>query len=130
MYGKGKGSWKSATHKAGKGGKKSFGGAPIKKDWARKVPWQDRISKYYLRPYVDKSGSPFAGGSMEEKDLLTSWNLSSVLNEGCSEYCSRQGLALSEGAANLHAGTELLQYHFADGAEDAKKKLGVAELHK
>ena len=127
ISGKGRG-WKSVGGKGSKSGKKAASAAPVKKDWVRKVPWNDRLSKYYLRPYVDRTGSPFVSGSLEERDLLSSWNFGSVMNETCSEYCGRQGVALSEGAANLHAGAELLQYHFADTAGDAKQKPGIADL--
>ena len=51
--------------------------------------------------HVDQAESPFTTGNMEEKDLLSTFHLSSVIDYTCSEYCHRQGIALSEAAANL-----------------------------
>ena len=110
------GGWKNTSDKGkGKGKKGGKKGQPARKDWVKKVPWADRLSKYYLRPYADRAGSPFVTGSLTEKELLSSCNLSNVMNEDCSEYCRRQGVALSEGAANLQVGTQVLKYHFAGG---------------
>ena len=124
----GKGSWQGKSGKGRSWGKKGGAAAAAKKDWARKVPWNDRLSKYYLRPYVDQGGSPFVTGNMTEKDMLSAWHLSGVLNESCSEYCARQGIALSEGAANLEAGAQLLQHHFTEGVDLALKKLGIEDF--
>ena len=126
-WGKGKGSWgmnkgPSSTWRGGKGGKTE------KKDYVKKVQWNDRLSKYYLRPYVDQQGSPFVLNGQEEGTLLSSWNLGSVLGPDCSEYCARQGIALSEGAANLQVGVGVLQHHFNQSAEEGIQKLGVGKL--
>ena len=121
----GKGAWKKGGKGKGGSGK---GGAPAKKDWAKKIPWNDRLGKYYLRPYVDQSGSPFVTGAFEEKDLLSSWQLGQVLSEGCSEYCARQGVALSEGAANLLVGAEILRHHFSNDMAGGLKKLGIQDM--
>lgn len=110
----GSGAWPSSWSPKGGNGK----AAAEKKDWVRKVQWNDRLPKYYLRPYVDQAGSPFVTGNLEEKDLLSTRDLAAVMAETCSEYCSRQGVALSEGAANLQVGAELLQHHFGTGSED------------
>ena len=40
----------------------------------------------------------------------------------------RQGIALSEGAANLLVGSELLTHHFARPDSDAVKKLGITDF--
>ena len=113
---------------AGKKGKLWKGAGPTaKKNWVRKVPWSDRLSKYFLRPYVDQAGSPFAG-TADEKDLLTSWHLQGVLDQTCSEYCARQGVALSEGAANLEVGAALLAHHFSTDPETALRKLSIRDL--
>ncbi|CAE7539565.1 unnamed protein product [Symbiodinium sp. CCMP2456] len=116
----------SAALRAGKKGKLWKGAGPAaKKSWVRKVPWSDRLSKYFLRPYVDAAGSPFAG-TADEKDLLTSWHLQGVLDQTCSEYCARQGVALSEGAANLEVGAALLAHHISIDPEEACKYLNTA----
>ena len=115
---------------AGKKGKLWKGAGPTaKKDWHKKVPWSDRLSKYFLRPYVDQVGSPFAGAA-DEKDLLSTWHLQGVLGQTCSEYCARQGVALSEGAANLEVGAALLGHHFSTDAEAALQKLSIRDLLK
>ena len=122
-----KGRWNSKGNP--KGGK---GKLAEKRDFAKKVPWENRLSKWFLRPYVEQGGSPFSGGrGVAESSLLTSWHLSNVLDETCSEYCARQGIALSEGAANCEVGAFLLQYHFADrAATEGLKKAGIEQLLK
>ena len=45
----GSGAWPSSWSPKGGKGK----AAAEKKDWVRKVQWNDRLPKYYLRPYVD-----------------------------------------------------------------------------
>ena len=121
-------SWKGSGKKGKKATGKKGTGPSGKKDWLRKVAWGDRLPKYFLRPYVDQTGSPFAGGSIEEKNLLSTSHLQTVLDEKCSEYCARQGVALSEGAANLEAGAALLGYHFVKDPKAAIQKLGIQEL--
>ncbi|CAK9046098.1 Uncharacterized protein SCF082_LOCUS25990, partial [Durusdinium trenchii] len=77
-----KGRWNSKGNP--KGGK---GKLAEKRDFAKKVPWENRLSKWFLRPYVEQGGSPFSGGrGVAESSLLTSWHLSNVLDETCSEY--------------------------------------------
>ena len=45
-------------------------------------------------------------------------NLAELLDEGSSQYCARQGVALSEGAANLNLQVSLgvLEHHFGEAA--------------
>ena len=121
--------WKGRWNNKGspKGGK---GKLAEKREFAKKVPWENRLSKWFLRPYVEQGGSPFSGGrGVAESSLLTSWHLSNVLDETCSEYCARQGIALSEGAANCEVGAFLLQCHFADrAAPEGLKKAGIERL--
>ena len=124
--GKSSGAWGSGKAK-GKGNK---GKAFEKKDYAKKVGWENRLSKWCLRPYMDAAGSPFSTGQQEESQYLTTWNLAELLDEGCSEYCARQGVALSEGAANLQVGLGVLEHHFGEAAAagQGQAKLGIDKL--
>eukprot|EP00913_Durusdinium_trenchii_P036048 g33730.t1 len=109
--------WKGRWNNKGspKGGK---GKLAEKREFAKKVPWENRLSKWFLRPYVEQGGSPFSGGrGVAESSLLTSWHLSNVLDETCSEYCARQGIALSEGAANCEAVKRFVRFFTADAAD-------------
>lgn len=125
-------SWGKGKYGGGKGGKgkgsaKGKGGAP-KREYAKKVPWESRLSKWYLRPYVDQAGSPFTAGQMSESELLSTLHLTTVLGEATSEYCARQGVALSEGAANFQVGAGVLQHHFAEGHGSGLAKTGIESV--
>ena len=123
----GKGAW-SARKGKGSGGKakgKAFG---EKKDYVKKVSWENRLSKWYLRPYVDQAGSPFSANGVQESELLSSYHLRNILSEDSSEYCARQGIALSEGAANFEVGAGALQHHFGEDAGAGLKKVGIQPL--
>lgn len=121
-------SWgkKGSSWPKGKGGKNKGKGASEKKDYVKKVAWEHRLSKWSLRPYVDQQGSPFMTSRQGESQFLSTWQLSTVLNEGCSEYCARQGVALSEGAANLEVGIGALLHHF--GHEASPDAVGISKL--
>ena len=58
---KGSGAWGSGKGK-GKGNK---GKAFEKKDYAKKVGWESRLSQWCLQPYVDAAGSPFSTGQQD-----------------------------------------------------------------
>lgn len=113
----GKGKFAAGRH-GGKGKLSGKGkGLPVKKEYAKKIAWGSRFSKWYLRPYVDQAGSPFTVGQSSEAELLSVLHLSGALSETTSEYCARQGVALSEGAANCQVGAGVLQHHFAEGVD-------------
>ena len=120
-WGKKGGSWGK-----GKGSKNKGKGAGEKKDYVKKVAWEHRLSKWTLRPYVNQQGSPFMTGRQDESHFLSTWQLSTMLNEGCSEYCARQGVALSEGAANLEVGIGALLHHF--GREAGPDTVRISKL--
>ena len=100
----------------------------MKKEYAKKIAWENRFPKWYLRPYVDQAGSPFSVWYSSEAELLSVLHLSGALSEATSEYCARQGTALSEGAANCQVGAGVLQHHFAEGVDSGLRKTGLQAL--
>eukprot|EP00971_Amphidinium_carterae_P081135 1604979-Amphidinium_carterae.2 len=65
-----------------------------KKHFIKKVEWPNRLSKWYLRPYVDPSGSAFSSGDVSESKLLSVEFLGrNALSQSTSEWCSRPGFA-------------------------------------
>ncbi|WP_422022091.1 hypothetical protein, partial [Pyruvatibacter mobilis] len=126
LHGKGKfagGRYSGKGQPSGKGK-----GAPVKKEYAKKIAWENRFPKWYLRPYVDQAGSPFSVGHSSEAELLSVLHLSGALSEATSEYCARQRIALSEGAANCQVGAGVLQHHFAEGVDSGLRKTGLQAL--
>ena len=109
-----------------KGGK-SKAGVKTEPRFLKKVPWADRISKWSLRPYVDQVGCPYSSGrsGVDEKQLLSCQHLADVADETCSEYCSRQGVALSEGAANFEVGLLMMKELFSKDTAEGMQKSGI-----
>ena len=77
---------------------------------------------------MDQAGSPFSANGVQESELLSSYHLRNILSEDSSEYCARQGIALSEGAANFEVGAGALQHHFGEDAGAGLKKVGIQPL--
>ena len=74
-----------------------------------------RWPKFALSPYANE-GCPFYTKGEDESKFLRPAAIAATRSPGNSEWCARPGFALSESAANVEMGTEVLQSYFASAA--------------
>ena len=74
-----------------------------------------RWPKFALSPYATE-GCPFYTKGEDESKVLRPAAIAATRSPGNSEWCARPGFALSESAANVEMGTEVLQTYFASAA--------------
>lgn len=69
----------------------------------------DKSSPRFIRPYADSSGSVIGTEKYPEGVVLDVDQIHQILSDDTSEYCKRQGHAVSMAATTFKTGADALQ---------------------